>query len=556
MTELSDIIKKHAAENALAYGKARPQSVLGKVLAEKPELRKDSGKIMKDVETAVESVNKMQKGELEKLMSSLGGTKKEERRKAGLPDLPNVRGPVVMRFAPNPSGYLHLGHARTAIINDEYVKRYKGKFVLRVEDTDPDKVEKEGYKSIPEDLKWLDVKVDQTVIQSKRLAVYRDFAVRLIEQGNAYVCSCGQERFKGLKDAGKDCPCRANGAERNIGLWKKMLKGDDSLVLNLKTDMRHKNPAMRDFPLMRVSKDKHPLTGDAFGVYPLMNFSVTIDDHMLGITHVLRGKDHLVNTERQRFVYGYLGWKPPEIIHHGLLDIVGVELSKSLIKKDIEEGKYDGWDDPRLGTLRALKRRGIRPEAIRSIMKMIGIGEVDATFDWKNLYAENRKIIEPLANRYFFVPDPEEVWVSGLPKEPSVIKVPMHPDYPERGYREIRLKRSGDTVKMFIAKKDAEKLKKGDEIRLKNFCNLKIEEHEPLKASYVEAKNLKVPIIQWLPEEVMGCEVIGPEVNTAGFCEANCRSLNPGETIQFERFGFCTVGEIERNEMTFYFTHD
>lgn len=283
---------------------------------------------------------------------------------------------------------------------------------------------------------------------------------------------------------------------------------------------------------------------------------MTIDDHMLGITHVLRGKDHLVNTERQKFLYDYLGWKQPEIIHHGLLDIVGVELSKSLIKKDIEEGKYDGWDDPRLGTLRALKRRGIRPEAIRSIMKMIGIGEVDSTFDWKNLYAENRKIIEPLANRYFFVPDPEEVWISGLPKEPSVIKVPMHPDYPERGYREIRVKRSGDVVKMFIAKKDAEKLRKGDEIRLKNFCNLKIDEHEPLKASYVEAKNLKVPIIQWLPEEVMGCEVIGPEGNMAGFCETNCGSLNLGETIQFERFGFCTVGGIDRNDMTFYFTHD
>lgn len=274
MTELSDIIKKHAAENALAHGKARPQSVLGKVLAEKPELRKDSGKIMKEVETSVESVNKMQKGELEKLISSLGGMRKEEHRRVDLPELPNVHGQVVMRFAPNPSGYLHIGHARTAIINDEYVKRYKGKFVLRIEDTDPDKVEKDAYTAIGEDLKWLGVKVDRTVIQSKRLAVYRDFAVRLIEQGNAYVCSCGQERFKGLKDAGKECPCRANGAKKNLELWKKMLKGDNSLVLNLKTDMKHKNPAMRDFPLMRVSKDRHPLTGDAFGVYPLMNFSV------------------------------------------------------------------------------------------------------------------------------------------------------------------------------------------------------------------------------------------------------------------------------------------
>lgn len=553
MTEISEIIKKHAAENALAHGQAKPQNVLGKVLAEKPELRKDSGKIMKDVEKIVVEVNKMDKASLEKLV---GVHAKKEARSGELPDLPNVKGQVVMRFAPNPSGYLHIGHARTAILNDEYVKKYGGRYILRIEDTDPDKVEKEAYHTIEEDLRWLGININEVVVQSKRLAVYRDFAVRLIKQGNAYVCSCGQEGFKKLKDAGIECPCRKNSVDRNLELWEKMLKCDSSLVLNLKTDMKHKNPAMRDFPIMRVSKDKHPLTGKEFDVYPLMNFSVTIDDHLLGMTHVLRGKDHIVNTDRQKFIYDYLGWKPPETIHHGLLDIVGIELSKSVIKQAINEGRYDGWDDPRLGTLRALKRRGIQPEAIRAAMKAIGIGDVDSTFDWNNLYSENRRIIEPTANRYFFVPDPEEVWVKGLPKEPNVIKVPMHPDHPERGYREIKLTHRGDVTKIFIAKKDADKLRKGDEIRLKNFCNLKIDEHEPLKASYVGTKNLKVPIIQWLPEEVLGCEIIGPEGNVAGFCEMTCKNLKPCDIIQFERFGFCTAGQIEGKDITFYFTHD
>jgi glutamyl-tRNA synthetase len=305
-----------------------------------------------------------------------------------------------------------------------------------------------------------------------------------------------------------------------------------------------------------VSKDRHPLTGKDFDVYPLMNFSVTIDDHLLGLTHVLRGKDHIMNTERQRFIYEYLGWTPPEIIHHGLLDIVGVELSKSVIKKEIADGKYTGWDDPRLGTLKAIKKRGIEPDAIRSIMKMIGIGEVDSTFDWKNLYAENRKIIEPKANRYFFVPDPEEMWVSGMPKEPIVIRVPLHLDHPERGYRDIKLKIEKDATRIFIAKKDADKLRKGDEIRLKNFCNLKIDEHEPLKASYIEAKNLKVPIIQWLPKEVLGCEVLGPEGKVAGFCEMACKELTPGTILQFERFGFCKIASIEGNDVICYYTHD
>jgi len=556
MTVISEIILKYAAENALAHGQARPQNIIGRVIGEKPELKKDMAGTMKEIEKIVAKVNKMGKAELEKVAASHAVAKKEESKKGTLPDLPNVAGHVVMRFAPNPSGLLHIGHARTAIINDEYVKRYGGRYILRVEDTDPDKVEPDAYKEIEADLKWLGIKIDEVIVQSKRLAIYRDFAVRLMRQGNAYVCSCGQEAFKKLKDVGKECPCRANSVEKNLELWKKMLKGDNTLVLNLKTDMQHKNPAMRDFPIMRVSKDRHPLTGKEFDVYPLMNFSVTIDDHLLGLTHVLRGKDHIMNTERQRFIYEYLGWKPPEIIHHGLLDIVGVELSKSVIKKAIANGEYTGWDDPRLGTLKAIKQRGIEPEAIRSIMKMIGIGEVDSTFDWKNLYAENRKIIEPMANRYFFVPDPEEVWISGMPKEPNVIRVPLHLDHPERGYREIRLKIEKDATRIFIAAKDADKLKKGDEIRLKNFCNLKIDEHEPLKASYVEAKNLKVPIIQWLPKEVMGCEVLGPEGRVAGFCEMACKELTPGTIIQFERFGFCRIASVDGNDVICYYTHD
>jgi len=554
--DISDIIKKHAAENALAHGQAKPQNVIGKVLAEKPEMRKDTAKLMKDIERIVAEVNKMDKAALEKLAAAGGHAKKTEAKRGELPDLPNaVQGHVVMRFAPNPSGYLHIGHARTAIINDEYVKRYGGKYILRIEDTDPDKVEPDAYKEIEGDMKWLGIEVHEVVTQSKRLAVYRDFAVRLIKQGNAYVCSCGQAEFKKLKDARQECPCRPNTVEKNLELWKKMLKGDNTLVVNLKTDMQHANPAMRDFPIMRVSKDRHPLTGKDFDVYPLMNFSVTVDDHLLGLTHVLRGKDHIMNTERQKFIYDYLGWKPPEIIHHGLLDIKGVELSKSVIKKAIENGDYTGWDDPRLGTLKALKKRGVQPVAVRHIMKAIGVGEVDSTFDWKNLYAENRKIIEPLANRYFFVPDPEEMWVSGMKNTEERIKVPMHLDHPERGSREIVVKSKGGKAKLFIAKKDADKLKKGDEIRLKNFCNLKITEHEPLKAEVVE-KNLKVPIIQWLPEEVLGCEVLGPEGNSAGFCESNCRGLLPGDIIQFERFGFCRLVEKDKKDLTFYFTHD
>ncbi len=553
--ETSEIIRKYAVENALNYGEARAKSVMGKVLAEEPELRKESKELLKEVKKVVKEVNKMSKSRLEKAFSTYGFEKKKPKKRGVLADLPNVRGKVVMRFAPNPSGPLHIGHARTAVLNDEYVKKYGGRLILRIEDTDPKRVDKDAYRMIEEDLKWLGIEPDEIMTQSSRLPVYRDFAVRLIKQGHAYVCSCGQKKFKKFKDRGEKCPCRPNSVSRNVELWNEMQEGKEGLVLNLKTDIAHKNPALRDFPIMRVAREHHAHTGRDWDLYPLMNFAIPVDDHLSGMTHVLRGKDHLVNTQRQLFVYDYFGWTPPEFIHNGLLNIKGVTLSTSIIKKGIDEGAYEGWSDTKLGTLRAFKRRGIRPGAVRAVMKMIGIGDTDVKFDWKNLYAENKKIIEEKANRYFFVPTPEEMWVKEVPKEADVIRVPLHPDHPKRGFRDISLKRSGQTVKLFIPKKDASKLKKGRTIRLKNFCNVQIEEVRPVMARYLEEKDLSVPIIQWLPEDVLGCEVIGPEKRTAGFCEADCRNLEHDDIIQFERFGFCRVSRVGDDGLLCYFAH-
>jgi glutamyl-tRNA synthetase len=553
---LEQIIEKHAVENALNYGKAKPDNVLGKVLAEKPELRGEAKEVLSKTKKIVAKVNALSRKELEGRFAKYGPKEKKKQPKGVLPELPNVGGSVVLRFAPNPSGPLHIGHARTAILNDEYAKRYDSKLILRIEDTDPKRVDKDAYRMVEEDLKWLGVEIHETIVQSRRLSIYRDIATELIRGGHAYVCSCGQTRFKELKDEGKACPCRGNSVKRNLELWDRIKHNHDTkLALMLKTEIRHKNPAMRDFPIMRVIDVPHPLTGRESDVYPLMNFSVTVDDHLLGVTHVLRGKDHIVNTQRQMFLYDYLDWKPPEFIHNGLMSIPEGVLSTSATKKGIEEGKYTDWGDPSLATIRALKRRGIEAEAVRNMIKMLGCGEVDVMFEWDNLYAENKKIIESKANRYFFVPDPEEVWLHNAPVDISLIKVPLHPDYPQRGFREIRVKRAKEIIRLFIAKKDAE-FKKGDEVRLKNFCNIRIMETRPIVAEYLEAKNLDVPKIQWLPEEVMGCEVIGPDRRYAGFCETGCRNLEHGDIIQFERFGFCRVSQVDEDDLICYYAHD
>ncbi|MEE8403682.1 MAG: glutamate--tRNA ligase, partial [Candidatus Hydrothermarchaeaceae archaeon] len=397
-----DVIRKHAVKNAVDFGKADKKAVLGKVLAESPELRDRVREILPLIEKIVAEVNAVSMEQLGVEVKKFEFAKKKEKR-TGLLELKNTEN-VVLRFAPNPSGPLHLGHSRAAVLNDEYAKRYKGKLILRIEDTDPSRVDPDAYDMIDEDLEWLGVTCHEKVIQSERLGIYYGYCEKLVERGNAYVCTCESVTFRKLRIDGIACACRKNSAQENIEKYKKMFTDyrEGEAVVRLKTDLGLKDPSLRDFPLMRISEHPHP-RAKGRRVYPLMNFAVTVDDHLTGLTHVLRGKDHIPNIKKQGFIYDYFGWTPPEYIHYGRVKIEELALSTSKTKEGIEKGEYSGWDDVRLGTLRAMAKRGIRPEAIRKAMIEVGTKRSDIRFSWKNLYAYNRELIERDANRYFFV---------------------------------------------------------------------------------------------------------------------------------------------------------
>ncbi len=244
--------------------------------------------------------------------------KKEEKQQENLPELPGDKEKVRMRFAPNPSGPLHLGHARAVVLNHEYVKRYKGDFILRIEDTDPKRVYPPAYQMIPEDLEYLNVKVDEKIIQGQRMEKYYEIAEKLIQQENAYVCTCSQEKFKKLRRKGNACECRNISKTKNLTRWKKMLNGEyneGKAVLRIKTDLNHSDPAIREWPAFRVEEQKHPKYGEKYNAYPLMNFSVAVDDHLLNISHVIRGKDHIPSEKRQKYIFDYMDWEYPKYIH-------------------------------------------------------------------------------------------------------------------------------------------------------------------------------------------------------------------------------------------------
>ena len=543
--ELEAVIRKYALQNAFMFsGKASLGAVIGKVMAEDPEMRAKAKEVSAKAKSIVEEVNRMtpeaQKKALEEVAPDLM-VKIAKPREAGLPDLKNVEGEVRMRMAPNPSGPLHLGHSRMAILNDEYVKRYGGICYNRFEDTDPARIDPSGYDSIPADFEWLGVRIDKTIIQSERFEIYYDIARKLLEMGKAYICTCDLEHWRELKNKKQPCPHREQGLEEQMLRWDKMFDGSykpEEASLVVKTDLAHPNPAIRDFVGLRIDDTPHPRAGTKYRVYPLMNLAVAVDDHLLDLTHVLRGKDHLNNTYRQEYLFDYFGWKKPEYIHYGRVSIADAQLSTSKMGNGIREGLYSGWDDPQLGTLGAMRRRGIRPEAIRRYWVETGIKEVDIEFSWKTLYSFNRDIVDDTANRFFFVSDPVRFTIMGAPD--LVGRAPVHPEHPERGIRDLMV-RTGHSL--FISRDD---LPSGPGmLRLKDLCNVDYADGT-MRFAGNELSVLKdgVQIIHWVPEDALEAEVLMTDGTAKkGLAERGLATAK-GKVVQFERFAFVRVEEV------------
>ncbi|WP_406659661.1 glutamate--tRNA ligase [Methanolobus sp. ZRKC3] len=558
-------VEKYALQNAVKYGQA-PQigAVMGRVMGACPHLRpkaKEVNPLIQEilVEISKESPEQWQ-ARLEVLAPELIeelNTKKEPDK--GLKPLDVAEGDtVVMRFAPNPNGPPTLGSTRGIVVNSEYVKKYGGKFIIRFDDTDPQTKRPmlEAYDWYLEDCEWLDAKADEVVIASDRIPMYYDYARKLIEMGHAYVCFCEGGDFKKFKDAKEACPHRDQSPGMNLEFWNKMVSGEyeeKTAVLRIKTDITHKDPALRDFGAFRIVKTPHPRpeVDDKYCVWPLLDFEGAIEDHELGMTHIIRGKDLMDSEKRQTYIYNYLGWKYPKTTHWGRVKMHEFgKFSTSGLRHSIEEGEYTGWDDPRLPTLRALRRRGILPEAIRKFMIDMGVGETDISLSFDTLYAENRKIIDPKANRYFFVWDPVELEITDA--EACTVTPSLHPTE-KRGTRSIDV-----GSKIYVCSDDVEKLELGSKLRLKDLYNVEVTSTEPLQARYIDdsmdtAKKEKMRIIHWAPENGVPVKVLAPHGEFEGIGE-NQIVEELDNVVQFERFGFCRIDDVGK-EIVAYYTH-
>ena len=549
-------IKKLALQNAFEHkGQTQDKVVLGKILGTTPELRSKVKEISQDISKVVEEINQLsteeQKKEIENEFPELLQTKKKPEEREGLPELENaVNGKVVTRFPPEPNGYPHIGHAKAAIINSEYAKMYKGKFILRMDDTNPEAERMEYHAAIKVGLEWLGIEFDVIKNTSDDMEIFYEKGIELINSGKAYVCTCKRDDISKNRRERKDCKCSREGDEKNKKNWEKMetkFKPGEAIV-RFRGDMKADNAVMRDPVLFRIIDEKHYTVGQKYRIWPSYDFAVAIEDSIDGVTHAFRSKEFELREEVIYAILDALKMRKPYQGFFSRLEFKGMPISKRIIKPLIEEGKVSWYDDPRLPTLEGLKRRGIKPEAIRKFIMSLGLTKANTLAPFESLEAFNRKFVDADSKRLFMVKNERLLKIKDLKK--SSVEVLNHPGKnDEKRIIEI-------DNEFFISGEDTEDIAQGDEIRLLGLGNIKIEKEGPeLEARFIGEEELRdIPKIQWVPKKTAHkIKMIIPKILFNENEEFNEESLeefdvyvepyylqiNEGEEVQFIRFGYC-----------------
>jgi glutaminyl-tRNA synthetase len=388
---------------------------------------------------------------------------------------------VVTRFPPEPNGYLHIGHAKSIILNSGLAKEYNGVFNMRFDDTNPTKEKSEFVDSIISDIKWLGADFgDKIYYASDYFDVMYEKAVLLIKKGLAYASDLNADQireYRGtLTEPGKDDPNRNRPIEESLQIFSDMKDGkyeDGAVVLRAKIDMASPNINMRDPILYRVAHRTHVRTGDKWCIYPMYDFAHPIEDAMEGITHSICTLEFEDHRPLYDWVVDNTEWEnPPRQIEFAKLYLTNVVTGKRYIKKLVEDGVVDGWDDPRLVSIAGLKRRGFTPESIRNFVNLLGITKSNASADYAMLEYCVREDLKPKDKRVMAVLHPLKLVIDNYPEgQEETLTVSNNVENPELGEREVPFSRELYIERddfMVEPPKKYRRLYPGNEVRLMN----------------------------------------------------------------------------------------
>ncbi len=508
---------------------------------------------------------------------------------------------VETRFPPEPNGYLHIGHAKSLILNYGLAVKYDGIFNLRFDDTNPVKEDVEYVDSIIEDVRWLgaDYK-DRLFFASDYFDDMYEAALKLIKDGKAYVCDLSAEEIKEYRGTyekpGKESPYRNRSVEENLRLFEEMKEGrveDGACVLRAKIDMASPNMNMRDPVIYRVAHVPHHRIGDKWCIYPMYDFAHPIEDAVEGVTHSICTMEFEDHRPLYEWVIENIGYKePPRQIEFAKMYLSGVITGKRYIKKLVEDGTVDGWDDPRLVTIAALRRRGFTPESVKMFIRLSGVSKAQSSSDYAMLEYCLREDLKPKAKRYMAVLDPVKLIIDNYPEDKvEYMEASNNPENEGLGSRKVPFCRE-----LYIEREDfmEEPPKKyfrlfpGNEVRLMNAYFVKCVDYkkdgdgnvtevhvtyDPETRSgsgfegrkvkgtihWVSARhgvNAKARLFEQLADEEMNINPDSLCVMDKCFIEPELAKAKPGESFQFVRHGYfhadvkdSTAGELVFNRI-------
>lgn len=550
--------RNYALQNAIQYnGTANEKAVIGKVIATLKKQQISPQQIIPLVKTIIQQVNALsleqQKQELQHNAPHLL-IKEKKIRDFSLPPLDYAQqGNVVTRFPPEPNGYLHIGHAKAALVDYEYAKMYDGIFILRFDDTNPENADLKFYDAQKKDLQWLNISWDKEYNTSDNILKHYKLAEQLIQQNNAYICTCSADQIKEGRYHKKPCACRNQPTDETKELWKQLISTSElsGAILRLKADMNSDNTAMRDPTLFRVIEKPHPLQGTTYRVWPTYDFAGAIEDSISGVTHPFRTKEYELRDQVYYYILQLLNLRKPHLMEFSRLSIEGMPVSKRKIKPLIDQNKVSGYNDIRLPTLQGLEKRGILCKAIKQFVFSQGISKVESTVDFSVVEAFNRKLLDPITKRYYFVSNPIKLQVANAPKTTTTLK--LHPNT-DLGQRIIQT----DST-FYIPQEDIQNMKPNDIFRLKGLYNVKIHTiNDTVTATYegeyliADSKKIQwtttnyTPLTVLIPHLLFINDTYNPKSLTTlhGYAEQAIQDIPHGEIIQFERVGFV---RIEKN---------
>jgi glutamyl-tRNA synthetase len=353
-------------------------------------------------------------------------------------------GQVVTRFPPEPSGYLHIGHVKAAMLNFHYAKIYKGKMILRFDDTNPMNEKIEFVQNIERDLKTLEITPDMVSHTSDYFPQCVEYMEKMIRDGNAYACNCSAEEMKDQRDNGIESPNRTKTPEENMAIFKQMLEGSvEGWCMRAKMNMQDKAKCLRDPVMYRCKNEPHHRHGTKYKAYPVYDFACPIVDSLEGVTHAMRTIEYHDRNEGYYWLQKVLGLRRVEIYDYSRLNLVSTILSKRNLRWFVDEGIADGWYDPRFPTVQGIMRRGLKPDALKRFMLEQGPSRNTNFMEWDKIWAYNKEVIDPIAPRYTAIVKDTlaKMVLENVPETLTTATHPLHPKNSELGTKEVLMGR-------------------------------------------------------------------------------------------------------------------